>query len=194
MSGAAVVFAGFVGTDVNSTPTITLIRKVALMSPGHPFASRRIPLAPAALPRLLVLGALVTGCAGGSRTTSIVGTSPVPAPDAFECVRDQLKTVGFAQTSYDVNELRITARKFNETQRRPDVQFRRMVDRLEIEVAPGTGGAVTSIQVDAKTFAEYTTHRGPTEEQDKTSTTARSAAQTIVQKCSQPVDSTSVPG
>ena len=107
---------------------------------------------------------------------------------------EQLKAVGFGQTSYDVDELRLTARKFDETQRRPDVQFRRMVDRLEIQVAPGAGDAVTNITVDAKTFAEYTTHRGPTEEQEKTSTTARAAAQTILQKCSQPVDSLSVPG
>ncbi|MGH3117951.1 MAG: hypothetical protein ACRDQ2_12730 [Gaiellales bacterium] len=143
------------------------------------------------LPSLLIG---VAGCAGGAMTTSISGTSPAPAPDAFTCVRDQLKTVGFTQSSYDTDELRVTARKFDESQRRPDVQFRRMVDRLEIQVAPDSGNAITSITVDAKTFAELTTHRGPTEEQEKTSETARAAAQTILQKCSQPVDSLSVPG
>jgi len=127
-------------------------------------------------------------------TSTVSGTSPIPAPDAFTCVRDQIKAVGFTQSSYDTDRLRVTARKFDESQRRPDVQFRRMVDRLEIEVAPGSGNAVTNITVDAKTFAELTTHRGPTEEQEKTSETARAAAQTILQKCSQPVDSLSVPG
>lgn len=136
----------------------------------------------------------MAGCVGATRTSSLTGTSPVPAPDVFACVRDKLKTVGFAQTSYDVDQLRITARKFDETQRRPDVQFRRIVDRLDIEVAPGAGEAVTNIKVDAKTFAEYTTHRGPTEEQERTSKIASAAAQTILQKCSQPVDSLSVPG
>jgi hypothetical protein len=144
------------------------------------------------MPFLVALA--ISGCAGGVRTTSLTGSSPAPAPDAFECLRTQLKGVGFAQTSYDSDELRITARKFDETVRRPDVTFRRLVDRLEITVAPGTGDAVTNIAVDAKTFAEYNTHRGPTEEQEKTSTTAQSAAQTLIQKCSQPVDSTSVPG
>ena len=153
-----------------------------------------MPALPAVFRTPLVLGFLVMGCAGGVRTTSIAGTSPAPAPDAFECARNQLKGVGFAQTSYDVDEMRITAHKFDETQRRPDVQFRRLVDRLEIEVAPGAGNAVTNIKIDAETFAEYTTHRGPTEEQDKTSATARAAAQTILQNCSQAVDSTSVPG
>ena len=36
--------------------------------------------------------------------------------------------------------------------------------------------------------------RGPTEEQERTSETARAAAQSIVNKCSRPVDSLSVPG
>ena len=142
----------------------------------------------------LILGVAVAGCGGGVRTTSLSGASPVPAPDAFECLRNQLKSVGFAQTSYDPDEMRITARKYDETVRRPDVTFRRLVDRLEMQVAPGTGNAITNIAVDAKTFAEYNTHRGPTEEQEKTSVTAQTAAQTLIQKCSQPVDSTSVPG
>ena len=142
----------------------------------------------------LSIGLALAGCAGGVRTTSLSGTSPAPAPDAFECLRNELKGVGFAQTSYDTDELRITARKFDETARRPDVTFRRLVDRLEIQVAPGTGDAVTNIAVDAKTFAEYNTHRGPTEEQEKTSATAQDAARTLIQKCSQPVDSASVPG
>ena len=146
------------------------------------------------LPTSFLVALAISGCAGGVRTTSLTGSSPVPAPDAFECLRNQLTPLGFAQTSYDTDELRITARKFDETARRPDVTFRRLVDRLEIQVAPGTGNAVTSIAVDAKTFAEYNTHRGPTEEQEKTSTPAHSAAQTLIQKCSQPVDSTSVPG
>jgi len=164
------------------------------MYPVLPLAGTRIRRPSAPWVMALLLGAVITGCAGSTRTASITGTSPAPAPDAFACVRDQLKAVDFAQTSYDVDQLRVTARKFDEKQRRPDVQFRRIVDRLEIVVAPGTGNAVTNITVDAKTFAELATHRGPTEEQEKTSTTARAAAQTILQKCSQPVDSLSVPG
>jgi hypothetical protein len=157
------------------------------MFPGPSSARTRGPVVSVALVTL-------AACVGATRSTTLTGTSPSPAPDAFECLQKGLKGVGFSQTSYDVNELRITARKFDETQRRPDVQFRRMVDRLEISVAPGTGNAITNISVDAKTFAEYTTHRGPTEEQEKTSTTAQTAARTLIQKCSQPVDSTSVPG
>ena len=68
-------------------------------------------------------------------------------------------------------------------QRRPDVQFRRMVDRLDIQVAPGTGDAVTNISVDAKTFAEYTTHRGPTEQEEKPSRQVQSDTETLLERC-----------
>lgn len=141
-----------------------------------------------------LLPAAVIGCVGGPLTTSLAGPSPIAAPDAFACVRNQLKAENFTQSSYDADRLRVTAQRFDETQRRPDTQFRRMVDRLEVEVAPGTGGAVSNITIDASTFAELTTQRGPTEVQEKASAVARAAAQTILQKCSQPVDSLTVPG
>jgi hypothetical protein len=149
---------------------------------------------PASMLTSLAVVAVLGGCVGGTRTSTVTATSPAPAPDAFECLRKELKSVGFSQSSYDVDELRITAKKFDDSQRRPNVQFRRIVDRLEIQVAPGTGDAITNLTVDAKTFAEYTTHRGPTEEQEKTSTDALSAARTLTQKCSRPVNSLSVPG
>jgi hypothetical protein len=147
----------------------------------------RRPL-PAAVPVLLL-----AGCAGGALASSYTGASPAPAPDVFTCAREQLKSAGFSQTSYDTDDFRVSGLKYDEEQRRPDVQFRRIVDRLEVDVSPGADGS-TEIAVQAKTFAELATHRGPTEEQERASENARSAAQSLLQKCSQPVDSTSVPG
>ena len=143
------------------------------------------------------LAALVTllGCGGNAPyATTLTASSPSPAPDVLQCAKNQLKTIEFVQTSIDVQDQRLNARKFDETVRRPDVQFRRLVDRLEIEATPATDGAVTTLRITPRTFAEYTTQRGPTEEQEKTSTTAQAAAETLLKKCSQPVDSTSVPG
>jgi hypothetical protein len=144
------------------------------------------------LPALLAVA--FAACLGGSLATRMSDNSPSPAPDVLGCARAQLKSLGFTESSFDSDRLRVTARKFDETQRRPDTQFRRMVDRLAIEVGPASDGAVTAITVDASTFAEMTTQRGPTEVQEKASETARGAAQTLIQKCSQPVDSLSVPG
>ena len=103
----------------------------------------------------------------------------------FACAKDQLKALDYSQSSIDLAENRITARKYDETVRRPDVTFRRIVDRIEIEVTPGAGQAITSLSVTARTFAELTTQRGPTEVQERTSPEAAAAAQTILQKCGQ---------
>ena len=144
-------------------------------------------------PACLVALCMLAACSNAPYATTLTASSPSPAPDVFQCARAQIKAVGFDQSSLDVDEQRLTARRYDETVRRPDVQFRRMIDRLEIEATPG-GDGVTTLEVTPRTFAEYTTQRGPTEEQEKTSERARAAAQTILEKCSQPVDSTSVPG
>jgi hypothetical protein len=64
------------------------------------------------------------------------------------------------------------------------VRFHRLVDRLEIEAVPASGGsAMTQLTVTARTFAELATQRGPTEEQERPSETVRKAAQKIVERC-----------
>jgi hypothetical protein len=144
-------------------------------------------------PACLVALSILAGCSNAPYATALTASSPSPASDVLQCARNQLKAIRFDQTSIDVEDHRLTARKFDETARRADVQFRRMVDRLEIEAAPASDG-LTTVKVTPRTFAEYTTQRGPTEVQEKTSTTAQAAAETLLQKCSQPVDSASVPG
>ncbi len=138
----------------------------------------------------LALGA----CVGRTLTTSLNAPSPQPAPDSFACARAQLKTLGFAQVSLDAPENRVEAKQYDETVRRPDVNFRRLVDRIEVKAAPGTEGAMSDLTVTARTLAEFTTQRGPTEVQERTSPRATAAAETIIDKCTQPVDSLSVPG
>ena len=133
------------------------------------------------------------GCGGAGLATTTTQPSPAAAPDAFTCVRAQLKTVEFTQSAVDTDALWVKARRYDENARRPDTQFRRLVDRLLIEVAPGTGESLSTITAEASTFAEYATQRGPTEVQEKTSETATAAAQTILRNCSQQADSAAVP-
>jgi hypothetical protein len=145
--------------------------------------------------RSLLITLLTAGCAGGQMTSSYLAASPSPLPDVFACVRGQLKANKFDQTSIDVNDNRLTARKYDETVTRPDVSFRRLVNRLEIDVAPGAGGdTVTTVAVKARTFAETMNQRGPTETQEQTSPTANAAAKAVVDSCGRQVDSLSVPG
>jgi hypothetical protein len=158
------------------------------------FISSDEALLPMRSPACLVAFGLLAGCSNAPLATTLTATSPSPAPDVFQCARNQLKAVKFDQSSIDVGAQRVMARRYDEAVRRPDVQFRRIVDRLEIEAVPSGEDAVTTLEITARTFGEYTTQRGPTETQEKTSDTALAAAQTILQKCSRPVDSLSVPG
>jgi hypothetical protein len=144
-------------------------------------------------PARLVALCMLAACNNAPLARTLTATSPAPAPDVFQCARDQIKAIKFDQSSIDLEARRLTARRYDDKARRPDVQFRRVVDRLEIEAVPAEAG-VTTLEVTARTFGEYTTQRGPTENEEKTSETALSAAQTLLQKCSQPVDSLSVPG
>jgi hypothetical protein len=134
-------------------------------------------------PACLVAMCLLVACSNAPLTTSLTATSPSPSPDVFACAREQLKTIDFDQSSLDIKDQRLTARKIDYTQRRPDVQFNRIVDRLEIEAVPSGGASATKLTVNARTFGEYTTQRGPTEVQERTSDTARKAAQTVIEHC-----------
>jgi hypothetical protein len=133
-------------------------------------------------PALLTLG-LLAACSNAPLATTLTASSPSPAPDVFQCAREQIKALEFDQSSIDVREHRLNARRYDETARRPDVQFRRLVDRLEIEANPASGGAVTTLKVTPRTFGEYTTQRGPTETQERTSQTAQDAAQKLIERC-----------
>jgi hypothetical protein len=135
----------------------------------------------------------VAGC-GGALATSYDVSSAAPTPDVFGCLRDSLRTVGFTQSSYDLNDYRLTAVRYDNEATRPDVQFHRLVERLEFEVGPGADGSLTRVTGTASTFAELATQRGPTEQQEKTSERTREAGQALLDKCTSPVDSTKVPG
>jgi len=137
---------------------------------------------------------LLGGCGARSMNATYDANTASPAPDVFQCLRERIPKVGFTQTSYDLDAQRLTAQRYDDKARRPDVQFRRLVDRLEFDVGPGSEGAVTKLTVTAKTYAELTTQRGPTEQQEKPSRTVTETAQTLIDQCGTPVDSTKVPG
>ena len=137
---------------------------------------------------------LLAGCGARSMNATYDASTASPAPDVFQCLRERIPKVGFTQTSYNLDTQRITAQRYDYKERRPDVQFRRLVDRLEFDVGPGSEGAVTKVTTTAQTFQELITQRGPTEQQEKPSKTVTEAAQTLIDQCGTPVDSTKVPG
>ena len=132
--------------------------------------------------RVLWAGALLLAGCGQRLATPISGKTSAGPEQTFDCVKQQLKELGYKQSSIDVDAHRISATKIDETTRRADTQFRRMLNKIEVEVAPQADGQ-TGIDVRGRTFAEYTTQRGPTEVEEKASNEVRTAQQQLVERC-----------
>jgi hypothetical protein len=132
--------------------------------------------------RLLLTAFLLlpTGCAS-TLYLAIEGTSPRPPVEVFDCVRNQLPVLGYDQTSTDVEAHRVTARKYDYETRFADSRFRRMIERLSIEIGKAEAGA--QLKVGAHTFAELMTQRGPTEVEQQASAGVKAAAQAIMEGC-----------
>jgi len=132
-----------------------------------------------------VLGVLILlGCSSGHGSLPIaLSTSPASSPpQAIACARAKVDTLGYQLTSFDETDFRLTARKNDYDAHRADPKFRRNVDRLEVEAAPGADGN-TKLSVMGRTYAEYSTERGPTEVEEAASTDVRNAAQAVVDAC-----------
>lgn len=132
--------------------------------------------------RASLAGALVLSACGQTLSQPINTRTSAGPQDAFACVRKGLNELGYKQTSHDESSLRVSASKIDSKSRRPDVQFRRMHNKLDIQVAAEADGQ-TSIEALPRTFAEYTTQRGPTEEQEKASGQARADAKQLLERC-----------
>jgi hypothetical protein len=133
--------------------------------------------------RVLLTGAIALyGCGQKTFAAPVSARTSAGPPDTFACVKKQLGELGYRQTSSDAAEYRINAAKVDYKSRRPDTQFRRILNKLEMDVAAEADGQ-TSIKALARTFAEYTTQRGPTEEEEKPSEQVRSDAQTVLERC-----------
>jgi hypothetical protein len=126
---------------------------------------------------------MVLSACGQNTYSTPASTSTTAGPDeTYSCVRKQLGELGYKQTSNDADELRVTGSKFDYESRRPDVQFRRMVNKLEVDVAPEADGT-TKINALGRTFAEYSTQRGPTEQEEKPSRQVQSDTETLFERC-----------
>jgi hypothetical protein len=128
---------------------------------------------------------LLVGACGGTYFTTLTASPSASPSDAIACARSKLRPLGYQQTSFDETGFRLTARKIDNSVHRPEAQFRRNVNRLEIEAAAGADGK-TSLTVVGHTFAEFSTQRGPTEEEERASADVKQSSQAIVDACGQP--------
>ena len=128
---------------------------------------------------------LVGACGGGSFPITLTASPATSPPDLIACARAKLGSLGYQQTALDETEFRVTARKIDNSAHRADPQFRRNVDRIEVQAAPRSDGK-TSLTVTGRTFAEFETHRGPTEEEQPASADVKKSAQAILDACGSP--------
>ena len=129
------------------------------------------------------LGAAVFLAGCGKTLSTPVSTATSAGPDeTFACVKKQLGELGYRQSSSDVTEHRITTTKIDSKSRRPDTQFRRILNKLDVDVSAAATGQ-TNIEVLPRTFAEYTTQRGPTEVQEQASELVKADAQQLLERC-----------
>jgi hypothetical protein len=102
--------------------------------------------------------------------------------EVFDCVKSQILVLGYTQVSIDVEEHRLTARKYDREARLADGRFQRMIERLLVEVEESAPGGAR-LKIGAHTFAEVATQRGPTEFEQEASPAVRAAAQTLLAAC-----------
>jgi hypothetical protein len=133
---------------------------------------------------LSLLGAVLLLAACGRQTTQLTLTPAAAPADVIDCTKATLAKQGFQQVAFDENAHRFVARRIDTLTTRADPTFRRMVDRVEAEARPAASGK-TELTVIAHTVAEYETHRGPTEFEEKASDVASRAAQAVAEACGQ---------
>lgn len=91
--------------------------------------------------------------------------------------------MGYKPTAFDREAGRLTAQKADPRARRPHTLFRRVLDRIEVEVDAATAGS--NLRIRARTLAEFGGQRGPTEEEESASATARADAGALLERCGQ---------
>ena len=132
----------------------------------------------------LLLGAVLLGACGGTLYTTQTATPAAAPADAIDCVRSKLREIHYDQVAFDEAQYRVVARRVDYSAHRADIQFRRMIYRLDVDATPSADGK-TELKVVGHTLAEYETHRGPTQVEERASADVNQAAQTLIQACGQ---------
>jgi hypothetical protein len=140
----------------------------------------RLPGRPARTIGVLIALAALGGCAGTLAST-IRAPSSLGVPEAFECAQRELPTLGYKVLTFDRDAGQLTAEKTDPKARRPHTLFIRVVDRIEVHADEAASGS--ALEVRGRTMAEFGSQRGPTQEEESASETARADASTLLERC-----------
>ena len=135
-------------------------------------------------PAALFLLALVTACAGTLYSTLQGSTSKTP-PDAYDCVRNQLKEMGYRQMQYDISDRWVLSQKVDTTAHVSSGLYRRTLNKLEVRVEPDASGD-SRIAIKARSFDEYTNAEGAYLDERRATDVVMQDAAELIKGCGTP--------
>ncbi len=130
---------------------------------------------------LLLLVAALAGCAGTLYSLSKAASTAAP-DDAYTCMTDQLKRLGYQRRNYDPQERWYVGQKSDPAARLADVRFRQRVNRLDIRVRPDASGN-SGIVLKAQTFDQFDNQQGLAETEIPASNQVKLDAQALIEAC-----------
>jgi hypothetical protein len=123
----------------------------------------------------------LAGCAGTFYST-LNGSATTAPDDAYVCLENQLKTMGYQRAHYDPSQHWYQGQKVDPTARVSSIQFRRRIDRIDVRVKPETNGS-SHVDITAHTFDEYSSQQGVIQTERSASTQVKLDAQTVMEAC-----------
>jgi hypothetical protein len=133
---------------------------------------------------LLTVGLLlVAGCAG-SLYTHFAGPTAKPPAEVYDCVKEQLKTLGYARKQFDEQQRWYLAEKATKEAVSSGL-YEKTLHVLETRVKQSNGTTAT-LDIIARTYDVFATARGEDRQERKASERVLLDARTLGQACSAP--------
>lgn len=130
-----------------------------------------------------LLAAVLPAACAGTLAATVKAPSALGPPEAFACAERELVALGYHPGAFDRDAGRLVASKADPRAKRPHTLSLRVLDRLEVETAGNEAGSLLIVR--ARTFHEFGSQRGPTEEEERASETARADAAALLERCKQ---------
>jgi hypothetical protein len=128
------------------------------------------------------LAMVLTGCGGGALYHAGSVSATMGPEDSYTCVRTQLKAMKYKEESHDDDGHRVIARKENAALAVSATTLRKSFDQLITEIHADAGGS-TVIKVEAHSFREYQTARGPTQDEQEATQQVQADATELLKQC-----------
>jgi hypothetical protein len=123
----------------------------------------------------------LAGC--GTLWPSVSATTASPRNEVFECARAQVESLGYSLTRNDRADGYLEGRKLAPIGRHRPYQEVRRFDVLSIQVSREDAGVETRLVVEARSFSEQSTRRGPTVTDEKATPAVKADAQALLEQC-----------